>query len=133
MRSVWVLAEVRGRLARGLLRRNLSFLPVQRFAEVRPNAPVQGVTHEDHDYRERHPGQERRLPERVSPPLRGKTNAIAPITAPQARQINLLGSMMPPTGIAPSRMVPVPALVARKIESTKIDTIWLLLCRTASR
>jgi hypothetical protein len=68
-----------------------------------------------------------------SPPLRGKTNAIAPITAPQARQINLLGSMMPPTGIAPSRMVPVPALVARKIESTKIDTIWLLLCRTASR
>ena len=88
MRSVWVPAEVRGQLARGLLRRNLSFLPVQWFAEVHPDALVQGVAHEDHDYRERHPGQERRLPEHVEPPPRGKTNAIAPITAPQARQIH---------------------------------------------
>jgi hypothetical protein len=79
------------------------------------------------------PGQEGRLPARVEPPLRSKTNTIAPITAPQARQINLFGSAMPPTGIAPSTMVPAPALAARKIESTKIDTIWLLLWCTASR
>jgi hypothetical protein len=101
-----------------LLRRNLSFLPVQWFAEVHPKALVQGVAHEDHNYRERHPGQERRPPELVEPPLRSKTNAIAPITAPQARHINLFGSMMSPKDIAPSTMVPVPALAARKIQST---------------
>jgi hypothetical protein len=105
-----------------LLRRNLSFLPALLVPEVRPKALVQGVAHEDHNYRERHPGQECRPPEPVEPPLRSKTNAIAPITAPQARQINLFGSMMPPTDIWPSTMVPAPALAARKIQSTKIDT-----------
>jgi len=68
-----------------------------------------------------------------SPPLRSKTNAIAPITAPQARQINLFGSVMPPTDIAPGTMVPAPALAVRKIKSTKIDTTLLLLRCTASR
>jgi hypothetical protein len=56
-----------------------------------------------------------------SPPLRSKTNAITPITAPQARYINLFGSVMPPTDIWPSTMVPASALAARKIRSTKID------------
>jgi hypothetical protein len=120
VRAVWVPAEVRGRLVPGLLRRNLSFLPIQLFEEVRPKALAQGVAHKDHDYRERH--QERRPLERVEPPLRSKTNAITPITAPQARYINLFGSVMPPTDIWPSTMVPASALAARKIRSTKIDT-----------
>ena len=81
---------------------------------------------------ERHPTKSVACRSASSPPLRGKTKTIAPITAPQARQINLFGSGMPPTGIAPSTMVPAPALAARQIQSTKIDTIWLLLCRTAS-
>ena len=92
------------------------------FAEVRPEALVQGVAHKDHDYPERHPGQERRPPERVDPLGRSKTNAIAPITAPQARQIILFGSVTPPTDTWPNTIVPASALAARKIQSTKIDT-----------
>jgi len=57
----------------------------------------------------------------TSPSVRSKTNAIAPIIAPQARQINLFGSVMPPTDISPSTMIPASALAARKIQSTKID------------
>ena len=63
------------------------------------------------------------------PPVKSKTNTIAPITAPQARQINLFGPVMPPTDIAPSTTVPSSALAARKIQSPKIDTNYLLLCR----
>ncbi len=93
------------RLACDFLRRHffLRFVPAL-FAEVLPRRLGQQVADKDRDYHEQWPDQDRRLLECFEASARSYIAANAPIIAPQASPMNLLGSAIPPTEISSSMM-----------------------------